>query len=706
MAMDRKNKKAAQTAAASGTEKGKSGKGGKKDTVGSGCNLLAGGSTAPTRILNTSSGSSKSARVPINMPLKASISPSAPAPALKDADFASFTTLDDLEGLQQNPNASQDIDKTLLRESTKEIDTSAELSKRFQVSDGFAEPIPLPPSAPRPSAITIVNDFGPIGSPPNYRTGQPISPIPTNGTSLSPAMSPRNPSIIVNHGSSLLSNTPLSAPGTQEHFISSSFSMRGGIAASLGSGMAMIGGRRGLEDHASVMPCSFSGLLSGQHSSSTSQNFGLNGPNNFRGEYDVNIESQRSETKSKATQGMDSAVEDEELGDFLPSSLNDLLTPEEKSRRMSRSNSQKPSGISHLTSALANVGSDSPIPGDTNGFRDEASTSGDGNGNLSLAHRHSRSVPACNLLGEIKSIWADTTTNPPSPHHGAPGTFASVLGNGNSRADEVGLGMSISSAGATPSSGMIGPSNASAAFLPSLHKHYMDSKAKQMQLSQLGHSRGFRGANNPLLSNSLASNYSQPLGGVGSASNPSGLHSHMHGNTTTTYWASSSPFDLTKVHQPHSHLARPIPSNLLNQASKPEDPLLAPTLLSPGSRALQSHAPGQSLPQGLAAGYSRIHALPPLVNIASPPSGSLVAGSSPAGKTLSGNTEGFTGELTSSKLQYSATATLNVNGGLPTVYGAPPGLARNISGGKYVQPLSPPNRPIMINYDEIFQMDK
>ena len=35
------------------------------------------------------------------------------------------------------------------------------------------------------------------------------------------------------------------------------------------------------------------------------------------------------------------------------------------------------------------------------------------------------------------------------------------------------------------------------------------------------------------------------------------------------------------------------------------------TILSPNSRALQAHAPGQSLPQGLAAGYSRIHLQPP-----------------------------------------------------------------------------------------------
>lgn len=737
MAMDRKNKKAAQTAASS-SEKGKSGKGGKKDIIGSGGNkvsLLTGGSTAPTRILSSSSsGSSKPARAPINMPLKATISPSAPAPALKDADFASFATLDELEGLQQNSLASQDVDKTILRDSTKGTDTSAGLSKQSQDSDGFAEPIPLPPSAPRPSAITIVNDFGPIGSPPNFRAGQATSPISANGTGFSPAISPRNHSSIVNHGTSFLSNAPLSAPGTQEHFVSSSFSMRGGIAASLGSGIAMLGGRRGLEDYGPGMPSSFSGLLGSQLSSSTSQNFGLNGLSNVRGEYDSNIDINKlSGATRKATQGMDSAVEDEELGDFLPSSLNDLLTPEEKSRRVSRSNSQKPSGISHLSSALANVGPELPVPADTNGFRDETATAGKVNGNSTFGHKHSRSVPAYNLLGEIKSIWTDTTTNPipSSPHHAPSGAFATVLGSGNSHADEIGLSVSIGSAGATPSSlGMIGPSNASAAFLPSLHKHYMDSKTKQVQQSQLGHAsnRGSRGASNPLLSNSLANNYTHPLGGVGSASNPSGLHAHMHGTTTTTYWTSPSPFDLTKAHQSQSQAARHIPSNLSSQASKLDDPLTAPTLLSPSSRALQSHAPGQSLPQGLAAGYSRIHALPPLTSI--PPSGLFVPGSSPAGKTFSSNTEGLLGEWIAatytsqgasgsvqsntgidsviSRLPYAAAPTRNSNGGPPAGHsGAPPGLARNISGGRYIQPLSPLNRPIMTRDDDIlFEMDK
>lgn len=44
--------------------------------------------------------------------------------------------------------------------------------------------------------------------------------------------------------------------------------------------------------------------------------------------------------------------------------------------------------------------------------------------------------------------------------------------------------------------------------------------------------------------------------------------------------------------------------------------------LSPSARALRAHEPGQSLPQGLAAGLSRIHLIPPSNPISPPlPSG-------------------------------------------------------------------------------------
>lgn len=739
MAMDRKNKKAAQTAASASGEKNKTG-GKKKDAGGSGANklpLLTGGSTAPTRILNSSSsGSSKSGRPPISMSLKATISPSAPAPPLQDTDFASFAAFDHLD------LAPQDEDESPVSGS-KRGDPTVDLP-RPMTSTTSVDLVSVSPSS-RPSTTTRINDFGPIGSPPTYRFGQPISPIRTNGSTASPATSPRNQSHMINHGSPS-HNGPLSAPGNHEYFVSSSFSTRGpGIPASLGSGLAMKSGRRGFDDprgSGDIGPNSFSGLLS----THLSQNSGTNGLDH--GEYDITIEYENfSGAKRIARKGMETAVEDEELEDFLPSSLNDLLTPEERSRRMSRSNSGQKSGISALASA--NHGMEQ-LASRTSAGQTEVPTGG--NGNTSLGHRYSHSVPAPTLLADIKSIWSDPSMSPVSSSPlrvGIPSaTIPTTLGSSNAHADDAALSMSMGSVGGgTPSSlTMISPSNASAAFLPGLHKHYLDAKAKQAQQAQLGHTTsmraaGLRGASNPIYANngvtsgnSLASSYLQPLGAVGlpsSVSNSSNLHMHIHGNMSTTYRTTPSPFDLTQtLHQPQPHAARPI-SNLTAQASKLDDPLLAPTLLSPGSRALHSHAPGQSLPQGLAAGYSRIHALPSLTNVTSPSSGSFITGSPGGGSeglygewpTTAGpshqqgvaNTIGGHGSVHPnpgldsmfSRLSYAATTRSASGGHAGALSGAPPGLTRNVSGGKYNHPLSPLSGPVTTRDDDIlFDMDK
>jgi hypothetical protein len=296
---------------------------------------------------------------------------------------------------------------------------------------------------------------------------------------------------------------------------------------------------------------------------------------------------------------------------------------------------------------------------------------------------------------------------------------------------------------------MMSPSNASAAFLPGLHHHYLNAKAKQAQaqLGLGGIGRQTRGASNPLYpgpagggapSELLANNYLQPPSGLGLPSSPSSsaFHTHTHGNTQTTYRTTPSPFDLTQaLHQP-PQTARPIPSNPANQKSIADDPLLAPHLLSPNARALQAHAPGQSLPQGLAAGYSRIHALPPLTNIASPPtSGPFVPGTSPGGNAAMNNfsneapygdwqtpnpsamgASGVAGlETMFSQLSYSAAT----RSGPANTLAAPPGLTRNVSGGRYNQqqqqqpqqqqggPLSPLRGPgVTRDDDDLFDMDK
>ncbi len=121
------------------------------------------------------------------------------------------------------------------------------------------------------------------------------------------------------------------------------------------------------------------------------------------------------------------------------------------------------------------------------------------------------------------------------------------------------------------------PSNASAAFLPGLHHHYMSAKAKQAQQQQQqaqlglgmgGIGRALRGASGPLFApqagagatqmggggggggggtgHSIAGNYMGTLGLPASASS-TGFHTHTHGNVQTTYRTTPSPFDLTQT---------------------------------------------------------------------------------------------------------------------------------------------------------------
>ena len=758
MAMDRKNKKAAQSAVAaaastgSGTDKSsRSGVRGAKRELATGGNgasgrlpLLAGGSTAPTRILSPgSSGSTSTGRPPMNMPLKATISPSAPAPPLKDTDFTSFAALDEMEGVHLSSPSSHQVYHS--EETSEEVRTQ-------DVSLTANVPVALPPS-PRLSINNVTNDFGPIGSPPNYRSsvGTHTSPSRANGNTFSPDTSPRaHPQLngVNTSSSNNLSSSPFSTPVAQNTFASPQHTTTGGIAASLGSGI-MMSGRKGWGDAAdtaaSVGASSFGGMLSSHLSSSVTNQRPMNGPG-VRGEYNINIEYKGfggSKRPQKLGRGAEIAVEDEDLEDFLPSSLNDLLTPEERSRRMSRSNSGQGSSAGHLASALAAAAST------------ESKTPPAGNGNL--GHRYSRSVPAPTLLGDIRSIWADTSAQPmpnsPSNyqthHRGTPSAssyssrFDSVAASNHG--EEFGLSVSMGSAGTPSSVGMISPSNASAAFLPGLHHHYLNAKAKQaQQQAQLGHGgigRTLRGTSNPLFTgvntggisnSSMIPNYLQPLGGLGipsSASNSSGFHTHTHGNTQTTYRTTPSPFDLTQNMQPpQSQTSRPIPSTHNNSHVGVDDPLLAPHLISPSSRALQAHAPGQSLPQGLAAGYSRIHALPPVTNAFSPPaSGSFIPGTSPGAAAASGHDAAFGDWTNTNKVQPTITVqgpaeAGGLGSGLDSVFSRlsypamtsrsgnnppPPGLTRNISGGRYPQQppaLSPLSRPH--EDDDLFDMDK
>ncbi|KAG6811162.1 hypothetical protein H0H92_008685 [Tricholoma furcatifolium] len=760
MAMDRKNKKAAQLAAASASSnergakeigKGASGRNvAKRDgqTPSSSGNrnpLLAGGSTAPTRMASAT----PTGRPP--MSLKATLSPSAPAPPL-----ASFGVLDDLEGDGVQLATAPAQGKQGSQDSTSAESTSTPKSSESK------SPEPLPQSAPR-SAVPIgktQQDFGPIGSPPTSNltasAASARTPTQTNGATFSPGTSPQrvNGINVSSDSSSLgaqgfLSSSPFSAPGAQSVFLSASYNA-GGVAQSLGSGLAMMGGGGSARKAWGEFSTNSESL---SHSVAPGIGLGLGRPSG--------LSRRLKETKEEI--GDEEAVGDEDLEDFLPSSLTDLLTPEERSRRMSRSNSgQHPHHLQHLQSQTQQPVSAAPAFGAGELGLGMGAGTGVGNGTTGAAgssHRYSRSVPAPSLLGDIKSIWADredtsagagataipansTRATGVPTHRGTPSqSYFSRFDVNGGHADDM-LSMSIGSAG----SGMmsLSPSNASAAFLPGLHSHYLKAKASQAQaqaqaqglgLGGLGRgASGVRGVSNPLSS----ANYL--LGGSATGAGISGspgdrLHTHTDArtNTTHTYRTTPSPFDLTQqthlqggaTAQQPPHTARPIPKNGVGMGDE------GPHLLSPSARALQSHAPGQSLPQGLAAGYSRIHALPPL---SSPGSASLFGGGTPpagAGVGPGSVTEGgvpssgpYGGwkppvqgpasppssaaglEGMFSRLSYSAAAKTTTG---TSAQLAPPGLTRNVSGGRFGgvnQTLSPLSGPVVgHDDDELFSMD-
>ena len=240
-----------------------------------------------------------------------------------------------------------------------------------------------------------------------------------------------------------------------------------------------------------------------------------------------------SQVLSSHTFIFEPALKDEDL--FIPDSLSDRLSPGERSRRMSRTNS----GQQLQPQALQQQ-------------RPAFSTHSSASGGLGVSrHHYSRSVPA-------PSIWSPFPP-PPSPPPSPPPT-PSHLPNQNQNPLPIGNFESTSSSSSTNFGGRSSLTTGG----EGLSQSYTDRDPSLSMLSPTSASAA-------------------PLGGI------------------------------------HHHF------------------LNAQTALSPSTRAFQSHAPGQSLPQGLAAGYPSIHALLPPPNIGSSPSfsggvgsrGSPVGGGSP-----------------------------------------------------------------------------
>ncbi|THH00387.1 hypothetical protein EW145_g7089 [Phellinidium pouzarii] len=582
MTMDRRNKKAAQLAASSsGGAAGQKDRDsrdrdrerdsrGRKSATGTGQGIgragaapsrngLLSGSTAPTRVL------SSGARPPLPIS-KAIPAPAAPAPALQDADFTSFdftktgeqTALSDVE-TQHGPENEKAHESAF--GSSPSVTMSPPLDTGvFPVSTPSQ---PLRFTGRHGSSSSI--DFGPVGSPPR---ASPTNPIRING--FSPGSSPRD---AVPHTQPLAPNPTFSAsgPGTgpsQNSFMhiergiasTNDFKNRSGLAASLGTGQTLSSFNVGSLPVLSRGPASVTDKLS------------------------VYAE----------------VIDDEDMEDFVPSSLKDLLTPEEQSRRMSRTSSAATAGgIAPVATTVARPGA---------GVQDNR-------------HRHSRSVPAPSILQDIRTIWADSDGELSNTSAQKDVGTNTGFGFSSGAAGMLGTGPSSFKSSYTdgPSPSMLHPTNASAAFLPGLH-HYM-SRAPTAGVRAVSHGNahlqhlhqsGLVGVNVGQDNHSNGNDLSVSPSHVG---NSAMVSMSMSMSTTNNFDAFSSPLQRT-----HLPTGRPIPPSSGTHTSTPFRAPEHASHLSPSSRALQAHAPGQSLPQGLAAGYSRIHLQPSAVTSTSPAS--------------------------------------------------------------------------------------
>ncbi|KAJ3541168.1 hypothetical protein NM688_g6123 [Phlebia brevispora] len=491
-------------------------------------------------------------------------------------------------------------------------------------------------------------DFGPIGSPPRAHASARIARV--NG--FSPGTSPKTTD---------LSSSPFSAPGTQSVFLvheeGNDFKTRSGLSASMGALMSW-------------------GLESSGNTSIRKSNTAM---------YSINDEV---------------VVEDGELEEFIPGSLTDLLTPEERSRRFSRTAASRP-----------------VVTGERESLLGQPSTTAEG-----PHHRYSRSVPAPSLLQDIRSIWSEA----PEGGSNGVGITGGGLGNGTPNSFQSNSGFTARV------DDIVAPSNASAAFLPGLH-HFIGAKSGRSNLTAGMSSMYGRPAGTPASLHASGMFDSIP---TGTAMSPSRLNSF---NGTSTLDAISDPY----AAPPRHPSGRPIHATNDGFADV-EDRRAA---FSPSTRALQAHAPGQSLPQGLAAGYSRIHALPPPPAIPSPStSGAFSPGRPaafpPATKALghghSGSVDWHSSSPSAGAIPESPTpqsagnAQANVTtssaGGLENMFSrlsysaaasrantasGPPGIAsRNVSGrswhnGQPQGPLSPLSGPVLTrdDDDELFPMD-
>ncbi|KIK68370.1 hypothetical protein GYMLUDRAFT_35772 [Collybiopsis luxurians FD-317 M1] len=620
MSMDRKNKKLAQQQAQAGKEgkeikEGKEGRESRESREGKGRRRDAQQARPPTMSLKS---------------LKASISPSAPAPALNDTDFASFSALE-----------------------PDKLPTAPAISVKQQQSKPESNVDTTTSSSP-------MKDFGPIGSPPrNLETASASPGTPTNNIL---SISPYKQSILRNPtGPGTVSST--TRPGLSMNRSSSSGNSGGlALGAGIPGGKNPSWGSLGNGSDIGSLPSLPSALLRPlngiqPHTPNTPVSSGTQpGGKDFdlTFEYDEYLGNGpgRGAISTSAVVIEDGTEDLDNLDEFLPSSLTELLTPEERKRRLSRGNSSSQqdthNGLTSPQSFSARRTLGVPLASRADG----SSTPG----GSTPGHRYSRSVP----MSDISHLWANQDQPIPSPNsnnnisssftgpsslstgglatspprrigNGTPGSFTS---SGRLAADDY----YPYTGGGSPNSAALGmaglnPSNASAAFLPGYGFGSAYIKAKrEREAATTANAAGT--AQRSVSSGILTTSRMTTSAGMPGTSPSGGGMAYGTPRKDTVGPTTAGAFGVSGISASRDiggigsmERSMGLTSIGLGGINGME------AAVSPSTRAaLQNHAPGQSLPQGLAAGLSRIHAktsmqVGSLSSVGSPPAGS--AGLSP-----------------------------------------------------------------------------
>ncbi|KAJ9122180.1 hypothetical protein QFC24_004409 [Naganishia onofrii] len=336
--------------------------------------------------------------------------------------------------------------------------------------------------------------------------------------------------------------------------------------------------------------------------------------------------------------------DDEDNGeDFLPSSLSELLTPRERARRMSRHNSNQQAGSVGVSMGWSGT------PPTTAGTPQVAEFGSSWDARLNpdhFLHRQAQSAGAV-AGGFLQSLWDDAGEDVRKTKAvGNGGALGLNNGDGTIKVSDLsgsssqssGLSSMFASRGQRTAFGSppatapvgdtgftLGPSSASVAFLPQ-----------------------FGPRTSTLLDTGSRGNHSP--------SRPSPLHHYTQADGNQLKSATSSRFVSSNAVPTTAATIRG--EKLTSGFAAIGQPVVSPSLV-----ALQSHAPGQSLPQGLAAGLSRIHLQP--IQRTTTATSSLTLSTSPSGSAMGVNPIGAEYEK-SGKAQIGSTALAEAGWGAPT----------------------------------------